>query len=78
MDKYLTLFTGQLDAVFDPETLFPGKKVHTMGWLGRKLSRKRAAISKIKKVQHETNFNPGHEPTHDRFLTTRLSTALNR
>lgn len=31
MDKYLTLFTGELDAAFDPETLFQSKKVHAKG-----------------------------------------------
>jgi hypothetical protein len=59
MDKYLTIFTGQLDMVFDPETLFPDKKVHTTGWLNRKL-RKRPVIIKIKKKQHETNLNSGN------------------
>jgi hypothetical protein len=49
MDKYLTIFTGQLDRVFDPETLFPDKKVYTSGWLNQKFSRKKTCNPKNQK-----------------------------
>ena len=51
MDKYLTLFTGELDAAFDPETLFRSKKVHPKGWLIRIFGKKGILINKIKKIQ---------------------------
>ena len=37
MDKYLTMFSEELDAAFDPETLFPEKGFCTMRWLKLKL-----------------------------------------
>lgn len=36
MDKYLTMFSKQLDKEFKPETLFRGKEFYIMGWLKRK------------------------------------------
>lgn len=41
MDNCLTTFTEQLDAAFDPETLFPDKKFYIMTWLkGKFITRK--------------------------------------
>jgi hypothetical protein len=37
MDKYLTMFSEELDAAFNPETLFPEKDFYTMRWLKLKL-----------------------------------------
>jgi hypothetical protein len=49
MDKYLTIFSEQLDAAFNPETLFPDKKNDIMGWLKRKF----IIIKNIKKHRKE-------------------------
>ncbi len=54
MDKYLTLFTRELDAAFDPETLFRSQKVHTKGWLIHIFGKKGIVINKIKKLQEAT------------------------
>ena len=37
MDKYLTMFSEDLDTAFNPETLFPEKDFYTMRWLKLKL-----------------------------------------
>lgn len=58
MDKYLTLFTEQLDAKFNPETIFPEKKSKTREWLKRNFT-----IRKYGKKSHDkkTTVNRGGE-----------------
>lgn len=50
MDKYLTIFTEQLDKEFKPETLFPDKGFYTMEWLKREF-----IIRKNRKKQAKKN-----------------------
>jgi len=51
MDKYLTMFSEQLDKEFKPETLFPGKEFFIMGWVKRKFIIRKNG----KKHQEETS-----------------------
>ena len=49
MDKYLTMFSGQLDKEFKPETFFPDKEFDFMEWLKRKF----ITLKNVKKYPEE-------------------------
>jgi hypothetical protein len=48
MDKYLTIYSEQLDIAFKPETLFPDKEFYIMEWLKRKLAIRKKAKKHLK------------------------------
>ena len=41
MDKYLEMFSGQLDEAIKPETPIPAEKVRAIGWFRRKFTARR-------------------------------------
>lgn len=69
MDKYLTIFTEQLDTEFKTETLFQGKNFSTRGWVYQKfnISKYRKRLPKRSFPKFETLVN-----TKNAFTTNRL------